>query len=528
MNQALADLPPPTREILEAVIVERVRVATGPLELENKLLREKLRLLLVEKYGAKSEKLSDAQLALLELEPFVHPAEVAAEAELSAEEREEIKAVLAAAQETPAKPKKEHRGRAPLPAHLPREVKIVGCAPELCRCRGCGGEKAVIGYEESEELGYKPAIAFVRVIKREKRACPQCEEQGVSTAAAPAKILPKAKASDELIVSILVGKFVEHLPLYRIAARFLREAQVDLSRAVLSDWMSGVGSVLQGMTRAMRDELLREDYLQVDETHVPVQTRQTLGKNHQAYLWEYSRPGGTVIFDFQMGRSRAGPRQMLGRFGGILQCDGYSAYDKIGGEGITFCGCWAHARRGFVDAVKAAGKDMVALRIIAQINTLYRIEREAREQKLGAKERRSLRQERSVPLMAPLRAAIEEAQRNSTPASALGKACAYALNQWKRLQVYLEHGQVEIDQNLCENAMRPVAIGRKNWLHLGSESVGPSAAAIFSVVETCRRLKIDVRAYLLDILPGLSERSSRDLARLTPAAWLAARQAAQA
>ena len=130
--------------------------------------------------------------------------------------------------------------------------------------------------------------------------------------------------------------------------------------------------------------------------------------------------------------------------------------------------------------------------------------------------------------MAPLRAAIEAAQRQSTPASALGKACAYALNQWKRLQVYLEHGQVEIDQNLCENAMRPVAIGRKNWLHLGSESVGPSAAAIFSVVETCRRLKIDVREYLLDILPGLSERSSHDLPNLTPAAWLAARQPVQA
>jgi hypothetical protein len=219
---------------------------------------------------------------------------------------------------------------------------------------------------------------------------------------------------------------------------------------------------------------------------------------------------------------------MLGRFGGILQCDGYSAYDKIGGEGITFCGCWAHARRGFVDAVKLAGTDLVALRIVAQINTLYRIEREAREQKLGPKERQRLRQERSAPLMAPLRTAIEEAKRNSTPASALGKACAYALNQWERLQVYLAHGQVEIDQNLCENAMRPVAIGRKNWLHIGSESAGPSVAAIFSVVETCRRLKIDVREYLLDILPGLSERPSSDLAKVTPAAWLAARQTAQA
>jgi transposase len=529
MESLLAELSPLVRQRLQAAIEERVRRAQVPLELKIQQLEQILRLRLIEKYGAKSEKLSDAQLALLEFEPLVQPAEVAAEAELTAEEQEEVKAVLAAAQESPAqKPKKEQRGRAPLPAHLPRETKLVACAPEQCTCAGCGAEKTVIGYEESEELGYRPAVAFVRVIKREKRACRHCEEHGVSTAPAPAKILPKAKASNELVVSILVGKFVEHLPLYRIAARFLREAQVDLSRAVLSDWMSATGALLQGVTRAMHQELLAKDYLQVDETPVPVQTRRTPGKNHQAYLWEYSSPFGTVVFDFQMGRSREGPRRMLANFHGIVQCDGYSAYDKIGGEGTIFGGCWAHARRGFVDAVKAAGKDLVALRIVARINRLYRIEREAREQKLGAAQRLRLRQEKSLPLMAPLRAAIVEAQGNSTPASTLGKACAYALNQWTRLQVYLEHGQVEIDQNLCENSMRPVAIGRKNWLHLGSETVGPSAAAIFSVAETCRRLKIDLREYLLDILPGLSERPSHDLSKLTPAAWLTARQAAQA
>jgi transposase len=230
-----------------------------------------------------------------------------------------------------------------------------------------------------------------------------------------------------------------------------------------------------------------------------------------------------VIFDFQMGRSREGPRRMLSGFPGTLQCDGFGAYDKIGGQGMCVAGCWAHVRRGFVDAVKAAGRDPVALAVVARINALYRVEREARKLKLSAAERRQLRQERSLPLMTPLKEAIVEAQQLATPSSNLGKACRYALNQWDRLQVYLDRGVVEIDQNLCENAIRPVALGRKNWLHIGSEQAGPRVAAILTIVETCRRLKIDPREYLLDVLPGLSERRARELSQLTPLAWKAAR-----
>lgn len=186
MESLLAELP---RYSGRGSKQERVRRVQVPLELKIQKLEHMLRLELIDKYGAKSEKLSDEQLALLQLEPFVQPAEVAAEAELTAAEEEEIKAVLAPAQESPAqKPKKEQRGRAPLPAHLPREVKLVACAPKQCTCAGCGAEKTVIGYEESEEIGYKPAVAFVRVIKREKRACRHCEEHGVSTGPSPAKI----------------------------------------------------------------------------------------------------------------------------------------------------------------------------------------------------------------------------------------------------------------------------------------------------------------------------------------------------
>lgn len=532
MIDLLATLPASTREILTAAIHAEVEAKTRAeaarathLEKENRLLREMLRLLRVKMYGAKSDKLSDDQFDFMDQEPGVHRGEVASEAELSEEEKQALKEILQAPETQPERQRKPHRGRVELPTHLPREETIIACAPEQCRCGQCGGEKIVIGFEESEELDYHPAIAFVRVIKREKRACKHCEEMGVSTAAASAKILAKSKASDRLIVSVLIWKYLEHLPLYRTAVRFQREYGVELNRNVLCDWMMAVGDLAQGIVGPMRAELLGGEYIQADETPVPVQSSEKTGKNHRAYLWEYSCPCGNVIFDFQMGRSREGPRRMLAGFTGRLQCDGFGAYYKIGGEGMCVAGCWAHVRRGFVDAVKAAGKDPVALAIVARINALYRVEREARKQKLSAAERRQLRQEQSLPMMAPLKEAILEAQQLASPSSALGKACRYALNQWDRLQVYLEYGIVEIDQNLCENAIRPVALGRKNWLHIGSEQAGPRVAAIISIVETCRRLKIDVREYLLDVLPGLSERPASDLSKLTPAAWLAARSA---
>lgn len=531
MTDLLAQLPASMRAMVAAAIQAEVEAKTraesarAQAEKENRLLREMLRLLRIKMYGAKADKLSDDQFDFMDEEPGVHREEVAGEAALSEEDKQALKEILKAPETQAEREKKPHRGRVELPAHLPREETIIASAPEQCRCGQCGAEKIVIGFEESEELDYHPAVPFVRVIKREKRACKQCEEQGVSTAAVPAKIIAKSKVSDRLIVSVLIWKYLEHLPLYRTAVRFQREYGVVLHRNVLSDSMMAVGDLCQGIVGAMRAELLRGEYTQADETRVAVQTADKTGRNHQAYLWEYSCPRGNVIFDFQMGRSREGPRRMLAGFTGILQCDGFSAYDKIGGEGMCVAGCWAHVRRGFVDAVKAAGKDPVALAIVARINALYRVEREARKQKLSAADRQELRQEQSLPLMAPLKEAILEAQQLVTPASALGKACRYALNQWERLQVYLEHGIVEIDQNLCENAIRPIALGRKNWLHIGSEQAGPRVAAIISIVETCRRLKIDLREYLLDVLPGLSERPARELSQLTPLAWKAARAA---
>ena len=491
------------------------------LEAENKLLSEQLRLLRLKKYGAKSDTLSDAQLVLLEGEPGVTPEEVQSEATRSPQEKS-LDEELARRESR----KQEHPGRNAFPANLPRVEEIIPCTGDQCQCAQCGEEKKVIGFEESEELAMKPIEYFVRVIKREKRACRHCEEMGVSTAPVPAKIIEKSKASNELIVDVILKKYCDHQPLYRQAASLEREAGIELSRATLCGWVMQTGGFMEALAGAMRKELLEGGYIQADETPIGVQSERTRGRNHQGYVWEYSRPGGAVVFDFQMGRGRDGPREFLGNFSGILQCDGYSAYAKIGGVGLRFAGCWAHVRRGFTDALKLAPGETAAQGIILEIAKLYGVEKEARAEALPPEKRLELRQQKSIPLLETIKEKILALKRRVLPRSAFAKACDYALGQWPRLTVYTEHGEVEIDNNWCENAIRPLALGRKNWLHIGSEAAGPRIAAIISVIETCRRLEINPREYLLDVLPKLPTWPASRVGELTPAKWLAAKTAA--
>jgi transposase len=252
-------------------------------QLENHYLRELLRLARIEKYGPASEKLSDEQLALLELEPGVSQAEVEAESE-----RAQLKLPL-----RKARKETNHPGRQELPAHLPRVEKIIACTPEQCVCAQCGDNRELIGYEISEQLDLEPAKHFVLVTKREKRACRRCEEQGVETAPVPARIIEKSLVSDQVIVNTVVSKYCDHLPLYRQSAILERETGLEISRVTLCGWVMAVGELLMPIRGAMRQELLSGDYIQADETPVDVQSERTKGKNHQAYLWQYSRAAGT-------------------------------------------------------------------------------------------------------------------------------------------------------------------------------------------------------------------------------------------
>jgi transposase len=395
--------------------------------------------------------------------------------------------------------------------------------PEQCACGACGQAKAVIGYDISEQLDVEPAKYFVVVTKREKRACKHCEEGGVVAAPVPERIIEKSLVSDRVVIDTLVSKYCDHLPLYRQSVILQREAGVEIGRATLDGWVMRVGESLSPIVSVIRRELLSGTYIQADETPVDVQLRDGRGQNHQAYLWQYSRPGGGVVFDFCLGRGREGPKKFLGQFEGILQTDGYVAYDGVGGPKLVHAGCWAHARRKFFDAVKLNPKDPVATRIVKEIDELFGIDALARGEKLDHAARHMLRLERAQPLVAIIHGEVEAARAASLPAGALGKAAGYTLSQWGKLTRFLEHAELELSTNLAENSMRPVALGRKNWIHVGSQQAGPKVAAILSIVETCRRMTIPIRDYLGAVLPGITDVSIQRLAGLTPSAW-AARQ----
>jgi len=473
-----------------------------------RLLEERLRQRRIQVLGPHSETLSDLQLELLaEHEPSATGEEVEAEAR-----REPLGP-------KPARERKPHPGRRPLPENLPRVEQVIPCAD--ANCKRCGRETAVIGYDESEVLDYEPAHYFVRVTKREKRACGKC-----ATIAMPAlepRIVEKGLASDAVVIGTVVAKYCDHLPLYRQQAILGREAGVEISRATLDGWVMRVGELLQPVVAIMRQDLLRASYLQADETTVPVQMHDNSGANHQAYLWQYGKPGGETVFEFQLGRGREGPRKFLGEWEGILQTDGYQAYDDIGGEKLVHLGCWAHARRKFVDAVKVNPKDGDAISMVTRMDALFLVDRHARQQQLSIDERLALRRQHAESWVTEIHDQCMSLRKAVLPKSALGQAVTYTLNMWPKLRRCFDYAEVELSNNLAENSMRPVALGRKNWLHVGSAQSGPKVAAILSVVESCRRLDIPVKDYLLAVLPGMARRTLSQLAPLTPARWAAAR-----
>jgi len=387
-------------------------------------------------------------------------------------------------------------------------------------CTHCGGETRVIGYDSSEVLDREPAKWFVHVTKREKRSCGKCS--GVQMPPFSPRIVEKGLASDRVIVETVVAKYCDHLPLYRQEAMIEREAGVQISRATLDGWVMRVGELLEPVAGAMREQLLRASYIQADETIVPVQMHDGRGADHPAYLWQYGTPGGETVFDFQLGRGRDGPAKFLKDWNGILQTDGYQAYDRVGGPGLIHVGCWAHARRKFVDAVKVHPKDGAAIQMVTRMDALFLVDRHARPQQRNAEGRAALRREHAQPWVDEIYSECLKLSHQTLPKSALGEAVNYTLNIGAKLRRCFDHAEVELSNNVAENSMRPVALGRKNWLHVGSAKSGPKVAAIVSVVESCRRLDLPVKEYLLAVLPGLNHRKCSEVAQLTPARWKAA------
>ena len=494
-------------------------------DLKIQSLIEEMRQLRIKFLGPKSETLSSLQLELLaEEEPSATRDEVEAEAQ-----REPVA-------QTVARQRKPHPGRKPLPDNLPRVEQVIACVEQ--HCQACGEQTAVIGYDESEVLDVEPARYFVRVTKREKRACGRCENATVMAAPLAGRIVEKGLASDAVVIQTVVAKYCDHLPLYRQAVMLEREAGVEIGRATLDGWVMRVGELLQPVIAAMRRDLLTASYLQADETTVPVQRKgcealrfarlsdkmhDKRGENHQAYLWQYGRPGGETVFEFCLGRGREGPRKFLGQWEGVLQTDGYAAYDDVGGPKLVQVGCWAHARRKFVDAVKLNPQDAEAIAMVTRMDALFLIDRDARQRELSVEERLAQRRQYAEEWLTAIRETSLRLTREVLPKSALGQAVTYTLNQWPKLRRCFDYAEVELSNNLAENSMRPIAVGRKNWLHVGSAQSGPKVAAILSVVESCRRLGAPVKEYLAAVLPGLNQRTLSQVANLTPARWATSR-----
>src|SRR5438105_3425707 len=450
-----------------------------------RLLEERLRQRRIQVLGPHSETLSDLQLELLaEHEPSATGEEVEAEAR-----REPLP-------QKPARERKPHPGRRPLPENLPRVEQVIPCAD--ANCKRCGRETAVIGYDESEVLDYEPARWLVRVTKREKRACGKCAS--IAMPALEPRIVEKGLASDAVVIQTVTAKYCDHLPLYRQQAILEREAGVEIGRATLDGWVMRVGELLEPVVQAMRSDLLGASYLQADETTVPVQMHDRRGANHQAYLWQYGKPGGETVFEFQLGRGREGPRKFLENWEGILQTDGYQAYDHIGGEKLVHVGCWAHARRKFVDAVKVNPQDAAAINMVTRMDALFVVDRHARQQQLSIDERLALRREHAESWAAEIHDQCVSLRKTALPKSALGQAVTYTLNMWPKLRRCFDYAEVELSNNLAENSMRPVALGR---ILPPPECPGTD--------------------YLLAVLPGMSQRTLSQLAPLAPARWAASR-----
>ena len=404
---------------------------------------------------------------------------------------------------------------------LPQETREIAVPEEERTCAACGEEMPVIGHDEIVRYGFRPLLVLAISYLLEKRAC-KCGK-GIVTAKAPEQAIPRCKAEPDLLAQVIVAKHVDALPLYRQAKIFERQG-LAIGDTTLGEWCRQVADVLAPVENELRKQVLAEDYLQIDETGLRVQAK---GGCDRGWLWGYGPPGGQMFFDYRKSRSRDGPNDVLADYSGIAQTDGYSVYDGLAIEGpLVLVACFAHVRRKFFEAKDASKKR--AGRVLKLIQKLYRIEREAREGRFSAEERRAHRELHARPVLEEIRRALEEyaAEPGYLPKSLLGKAVEYTLRLWERLERYVEHGEVEIDTNLLENSMRMVAVARKNFLFAGSEAGAERAALFFSLMESCRRLEIHPHEYLSDVLTRLPMTAPEEIGTLTPNGWKQARERA--
>ena len=504
-----------TRENFDRLLGERtvLRSENDQLKAEIRLLQEKVQYLMKKLFGRSSEKLNpdQMQLALEELRGLQEALELAEAKAKEAEEPQEIK--------------ESKRGkRKPLDARIPEDLptEIIVIEPDEVMENPELWEK--IGEERSEQLGVTPTRFYKTITIRNKYKKIDNRSVAPVIAPAPKRLIENSYASAGLILHIILGKYCDHLPLYRQEQIFKQRYGVEISRKTMGGWMHLMANWLSLIYEALRNEIRTSGYIQADETFIKYQDPK---KDHcpNGYLWAYHSPGVGVLFEWYPSRAAECLDPMLTGYQGLLQSDGYGAYPSWlknpahaqEKSQIIHAACWAHARRKFVEASHPIAVDIVVL-----IAKLYRIESKLRKQ--GSANRCAARQAQAASILKEIKALLEAEQPRTLPKSAFGKAINYTLDRWKMLNEYLDHNALEIDNNLVENAIRPTAIGKKNWLFFGSPNSGQDSAILYSLIETCRKLDINPADYLRELFDALPNMEQKEVVDWTPAKWGASRE----
>jgi transposase len=491
----------------DAQLAEReARISQREQELKHKQLKidqlmHEMATLKRWRYGRHSEQLDVVQRSLLD---------ESIDADIEA-----ISLEIEALKEKPASLPKEKPRRVALPASFPR--REIRHEPENTQCR-CGCSLERIGEDVSEKLDHTPGVFAVEQHIRGKWVCRSCER--LIQAPVPPHIIDKGIPTAGLLAQVLIAKYLDHAPLYRQESIFER-AGLALPRSTLAQWVGACGVRLRPLVEAMKAQLLTRTVLHADETPVPM-LKPGLGRTHRAYLWSYSTSEynelQTVIYDFADSRAGVHAREFLGHWSGKLVCDDYSGYKALFDRGVIEVGCMAHARRKLHD-LYANHRSEIAEEGLRYFAALYEIEREARELKLDTDGRRLVRQQRSKPIAETLRQWLTR-QRGQVPdGSATAKAIEYSLGRWAALIRYLDDGDLPIDNNHLENRIRPVALGRSNWLFAGSQRAGQRAATVMSLIQSAKLNGHDPYRYLKDVLERLPTQPASRLEDLLPHRW---------
>lgn len=534
----IKQLAEPARTQIDAILAKFTR-HIGEQEKRIAILEEQRRLDALARFASKADRLRDLnpnQLELLALEPGLHEAELdAALARPPAEQQAEAPALEDQVKAKRYK-RKAHPGRAALPGHLRRQDILIDEPPAA---RPDGTPPQELRRDITERLAVVPAEYYVERITTVSYIFPGQPEQGVHRGAGPAALRLKSILAPSVAIDFVIAKYADHQPVYRQVMALARDHGIELSYPTTDRAVIAAAALAIPLADAQLNELIAGDYLQADETRLPMMDPQVKGKTATGYLWAYSHPRGQVVYRHHPGRGGKYARGDLAGFAGWLQSDGYQVYQSLAalfGERVRHCACLSHVRRKLVEIIRAnkeaAGFSTIvatATALLARIGELYAIERQLKQSRADAATRQQVRAERSLPLFDQLMSELNAAalDENLLPGGALAKACRYALNLRAQLRRSLENGVTEIDNNRCEQSIRPIALGRKNWLHIGAPGAAPAVAAIISVVESCKRMGINVRSYLSDVLPCLAAAHPDQVAvlaaTLTPARWLADR-----